>query len=544
MAQSDLIFRLIGKDQTSPAFKSAAGNAAHLDKLVRGVDESMASLSRWGKAGALALGTGFVVAGAAAAKFGVAAATAASDFGEVSAAIEQTFGPQAAADLQTWAKSSATALGQSKTQALDAAKQFGVFGRAAGLTGTDLSAFSADLTELATDLASFNNTSPEEAIEALGAGLRGESEPLLRYGVLLDDATLKARAMQMGIYDGTDSLTQQQRVLAAQAEIMAQTTLQQGDFARTQGGMANQLRETTAQWENIKIAAGAAIVPIVEQYLPMINDGLANFAGWIEGNMPQIQATMTGWADKVIELYPQVAAQIGEIADGVQRNWPDIVDTAKNLSGALERVAGFAGAMWDAFRALPPEAQQLIALLAVAQKTGVISVAFRAADLVKSMFAGPMAVTSPVVNVNGGCGGATGAAGGASSLVRGALMVTAVGAVSVVGTQVLIDKADQWAPKAQAAYQKNPTINTGGGIATPDNFAITEAKKAMEGFVWVTDQAASSEAALTLRHKSNSPGYKALSPRPTLARNPWARWGMRSALRVRPPGCPPNRPTP
>ena len=78
MAQSDLIFRLIGKDQTSPAFKSAAGNADHLDKSVRGVDGSMEKLSRWGKAGALALGTGFVVAGAAAAKFGVAAATAAS----------------------------------------------------------------------------------------------------------------------------------------------------------------------------------------------------------------------------------------------------------------------------------------------------------------------------------------------------------------------------------------------------------------------------------------------------------------------------------
>jgi hypothetical protein len=130
---------------------------------------------------------------------------------------------------------------------MDGAATFAIFGQAAGLAGQDLVGFSTDLVQLASDLASFNNTSPEEAIQAIGAALRGESEPIRAYGVLLDDATLKARAFEMGIYDGTGVLTQQQRVLAAQAEILAQTTTQQGDFARTADGAANAQRIATAE---------------------------------------------------------------------------------------------------------------------------------------------------------------------------------------------------------------------------------------------------------------------------------------------------------
>ena len=438
---TDLVLRLTAKDDTSRAFRSAADSADHLDRKLTDVDGTMSKLSKW--AGGLAIGAGLVAAGGAAARFGVQAAKAASDFGEVSSAIGQTFGAESAAQLQGWAKIAADTMGQSSTQALDAAKTFGVFGRAAGLAGPELVNFSTDLTGLAADLASFSNTSPEQAIEALGAALRGESEPIRAYGVLLDDATLKARAMEMGIYAGTGTLTQQQRVMAAYQEVLAQTTLQQGDFERTSGGMANQLRETSAQWTNLKTSAGQALVPIAEQYLPLINDSLGELKAWVDANQPAIQAALTGWADKVIDLYPEVRAKIEEIAGAVERNWPDIVDTAKNIGSALERVSGFVGTMWDAFRSLPPEVQQLIALLAVAQKTGVIDVAFKGAELVKGLVSN---INAAVVNVmggapTGGVGGAVGKAGKAAPLVGGIGTVGFAGAAAVAASFALAGPA-------------------------------------------------------------------------------------------------------
>lgn len=402
----DLIFNLIGKDKTSPAFKSAGRSADDTRGRFDKVGVSMSKLAKL--AGGLALGAGLVAGTRAVANFGIEAAQAASDLGEVKAANEQVFGAAAAAQLNAWSATAATSLGQTKTQALDAARTFGVFGKAAGLSGTDLSGFSMELTALATDMASFNNTTPEEAIEAIGAALRGEAEPMRRFGVLLDDATLKARAMEMGIYDGTGSLTQQQKVLAAHAEILAQTSDQQGDFARTSGGMANQLRQTSAIWADIKIAAGEALVPIAEQYLPIVNEKLAELLTGVQESMPEVQRWLGGLADTIIEKYPLVEQWLDEAFASVQQEWPGIKDTIGNLGDALERVGGMAQAMWSAFQSLPPEAQKIIALLAVAKTTGVLSVAFKATDLVKSLFATHVTVVGGTV---------TGAPGGAGSKV-------------------------------------------------------------------------------------------------------------------------------
>lgn len=196
--------------------------------------------------------------------------TNASDLNEAATAITAVFG-DADKTIQAFAANAATSLGQSKNMTLDAAKTFGIFGKAAGLSGQDLAGFSTDFVTLAGDLASFNNTTPEQAIEALGAGLRGESEPLRQYGVLLDDAALKARATELGIYSGTGALTQQQKVLAAQAEILAQTSTQQGDFARTSGGLANQQRILAAQLENLSTSFGQLLLPIMVAVVGFLN---------------------------------------------------------------------------------------------------------------------------------------------------------------------------------------------------------------------------------------------------------------------------------
>ena len=163
---------------------------------------------------------------------------AASDFEESASKVDVIFG-RASKSVKDFADDAAVSLGQSKQDVLNAAGVFGTFGKAAGLAGDDLGVFTTDFVTLATDLASFNNTTPEEAVNAIGAALRGESEPLRRYGILLDDATLKAEAMSLKIYKGKGALTSQQKILAAQSAIYKQSSDAQGDFARTSDGLAN-----------------------------------------------------------------------------------------------------------------------------------------------------------------------------------------------------------------------------------------------------------------------------------------------------------------
>ena len=260
----------------------------------KGIDRAIKefkSLEGVGKKAQFALKKAALPATAALAGLAAAAGpaiSAASDLGENLSKVGVIFG-DSAKEIEDFASTAATKLGQSKNAVLQAAGTFGTFGKAAGLGGEDLATFSNDFTALASDLASFNNTTPEEAINAIGSALRGESEPLRQYGVLLNDAKLKAAALELGIYDGSGALTDQQKILAAQKVIYDETGDAQGDFARTSDGLANSQRQLSAQMEDLQVSIGQALLPVVEAILPLVKD----FAQWAADN-PQTFTYIAG----------------------------------------------------------------------------------------------------------------------------------------------------------------------------------------------------------------------------------------------------------
>ncbi len=255
--------------------------------------------------------------------------SAASDLGETLSKTQVLFGESADA-VVAFADTAASQFGQSKQQALDAAATFATFGRAAGLAGDDLVGFSTDFVGLASDLASFNNTSPEQAIDAIGAALRGESEPLRAYGVLLDDASMRQKALELGIISTTkEALTPQQKVLAAQALIYEQTSAAQGDFARTSGGLANQQRILDAQMENLKTTVGEALLPVMLSFTGALNQlvtavlpPLANFIKTqVVPAMAAISTVISNTVGPAISFIAGAFGNLGKTLDG-QTNGP------------------------------------------------------------------------------------------------------------------------------------------------------------------------------------------------------------------------------
>ncbi len=251
-----------------------------------GIDRGIAQFQRLEGTGAKA---GFLLRKAAlpaAAALGAVAVGAkvavgaASDMNETLSKTEVLFGSSADV-IKQWSTTTAGSLGIGRQEALNAATTFATFGKAAGLTGTELAKFSTDFTGLASDLASFNNTTPEQAIQAIGAALRGESEPLRSYGVLLDDASMRQEAVRLGLIKTTkEALTPQNKVLAAQALIYKQTKDAQGDFARTSDSAANRQKILRARLDDLTASLGQALLPVVETVTGL----LAKLAGWFSEN--------------------------------------------------------------------------------------------------------------------------------------------------------------------------------------------------------------------------------------------------------------------
>lgn len=304
---------------------------ATAEKELGRTDDRLKRLS----SGLVANGTQIAVAGGLATAGIFALAKASGDYEEAASAAGVIFGDSAEAieDFGTQAIKSA---GLSRRAAVEAANTFGTFGKAAGLTGDDLADFSIELTNLAGDLASFKNTSTEEAITAIGAALRGESEPIRRYGVLLDDATLKQKAMELGIYDGVGALDQQTKVLAAQAAILEQTSDAQGDFARTSDSLSNQTRSFTAEIENLKVGLGQGAVPVFSELVGAANDALGAF----QNLSPETQ-NLIGRIGAIGALGVTAAGGLSVLAGGALRlvdSLGEIRSRAQAAEGAMGRL--------------------------------------------------------------------------------------------------------------------------------------------------------------------------------------------------------------
>jgi hypothetical protein len=280
--------------------------------------------------------------------------TDASNLEESASKAAQIFGSEFMSELETFAAGADTGLGLSEQQVFDAASTFGVFGKAAGLSGEGLVDFSTDFATLAADMASFNNTSPQDAIDAIGAALRGESEPIRRYGVLLDDATLKARAIEEGLWDGEEAWSAQTRSLAAAAEIYAQTGDQQGDFARTSDGLAGQQKILQAQLANVSAEIGAKLLPIAVRLATWFNNeglpAIQRFGTWLQTNIPPILQAIGNWFERHRETISSVMATIWDV---IQRVWSEISryvsSTLAIIQGAWNIFAGFFRGDWSQF---------------------------------------------------------------------------------------------------------------------------------------------------------------------------------------------------
>ena len=268
---------------------------ADVQKLKQGVDQANKQLGGLDASAKKVQGltTAFAGVAVAAKGFSVAggfineATDAASSLEETLSKSKVIFG-ESAEEVEKFASGAADAIGQSKQAALDAASNFAIFGKSAGLSGEELVNFCTDFVALGSDLASFNDTTPEEAINAIGSALRGESEPLRKYGVLINDAALKQAALELGLIKTTKAaLTPQQKVLAAQKLIYEQTTAAQGDFERTSDGLANSTRKLEANQTDLNAEIGERFLPFMKR----VNDivlGAVEFFGRLPGPIQNI----------------------------------------------------------------------------------------------------------------------------------------------------------------------------------------------------------------------------------------------------------------
>lgn len=102
---------------------------------------------------------------------------------------------------------------------------------------------SENMIKLAIDVASFNNVSDDQAINAFTRALTGEREALKSLGIVISEADVKTKALELGLAKQGEELSKTAKAMATYQLLLDNTADAQGDAIKTADSFANQLKK-------------------------------------------------------------------------------------------------------------------------------------------------------------------------------------------------------------------------------------------------------------------------------------------------------------
>lgn len=334
-----------------------------LDKL-GGASEKMSSRfgRALGKAGKAAAVLGGAI-GSAAIAGGVQATRKFSDLEQSIGAIESVFGP-AAAKIEEFGATADEAMGLSRRAVNESAAVLGAQLQSMGFSADDAAGQVIDLQTRAADMAATFGGETSDALDAIASLMRGERDPIEKYGVALKQADINARLAAEGLDDLEGEAAKQAEAQAALSLLFEQTAKVEGQFARESDTLAGKQARLQAKFENLQAAIGSKIVPLLLDAFDAVSSwwsrhgpGITAFAtdmsariqaafrrisevvgtvvATVQGFLQRNQGTITTWRDTAVRIFTQIQSVVQSAMAAVQA----IIRTAVNIITAF----------WDRF---------------------------------------------------------------------------------------------------------------------------------------------------------------------------------------------------
>lgn len=220
------------------------------------------------KAGPLALAAG----GVALVKFGVSSIQAASDTEQAMGAMDSVFGKNARA-IKAWAGDAADSVGLAKSEYGNLAVVLGSMLKNQGIK--EFTGQTHELIALGGDLAAQFGGSTKEAVEAIGSLMRGETDPIERYGVSINQTGINARLAATGQDKLKGAALRTAQAHARLFLLTKQTASAQGAFRRESNTLAGSQQRLSARFTNLKSTIGAKLLPVVTRLVSWLGNTIA-----------------------------------------------------------------------------------------------------------------------------------------------------------------------------------------------------------------------------------------------------------------------------
>ena len=281
------------------------------------------------------------VAGGALIGLGAAGVSAAGDLEQSIGAVDSVF-KGSADQVHAFADAAATNLGLTGNEYRELATLMGTQLKNGGTSLDELAGKTDELMVAGADMASMFGGSTADAVSAISSALKGERDPIERYGVSLKQAGIDARAAELGFTKVGGALSDEAQQAATLSLIMEQTADAHGNFGRETNTFAGQVSILTAQWGNFVAQVGMLLLPVLTTLLTFVTGSV----------MPALQ----GFADVIGPHISAAIGMVGPFITGLMSQFDGLGTGTGALQGILIAVKG-------AFSAIAPAVQSFLPAL-------------------------------------------------------------------------------------------------------------------------------------------------------------------------------------
>lgn len=260
-----------------------------------------------------------------------------SDITEIENVVDVSFGSMAD-EAYKFASTAKDQFGLSELAAKQYSGTMMAMMKSSGVAQDAASKMSISLAGLAGDIASFYNIDTDTAFQKIRSGISGEIEPLRQLGINLSVANMEAYALSRGITTSYNAMSQAEKVALRYNYLMSVTGDVQGDFARTSGTWANQVRLLTLNFQSLSAVIGqgliAGILPAIQALNALMSklmqaaNVFRNFMYVLMGK--KLKGSQSGVSDIVSNL-----GGIETAGDDASSGLDDATSSAKKLKKAL-----------------------------------------------------------------------------------------------------------------------------------------------------------------------------------------------------------------
>ena len=301
------------------------GFNAGTKQITNGLSGMKSMLGKLGGAVAVAFSVRTLV------NFGKEAVNLASDIQEVQNVVDVAFGDHLKGQMEEFADKALQTYGISKLVAKQTGSTYMAMAKGMQLADENAAEMALTLTGLSANMASFYNKEQSVTATALNSVFTGETETLKQFGIVMTEANLQQFAYTQGINKKLSALSQAEKVQLRYNYVMQQTSLAQGDFARTQNNWANQTRILSEMWKEFSGTVGTILMNTLLPAVQSLNKAMTWLNAVAQSTLETLSAVF-GW-----DIEANNAAAVSDAIGTAVDNQNALTDAVNETAEAQER---------------------------------------------------------------------------------------------------------------------------------------------------------------------------------------------------------------